>query len=163
MKAMPENVNDKVRELKSQADYLQMGGKYLLAIDKYKEALSLLPKPVNQWKYIWVLLPQIAENYWLNAKFNDGKGGGFQEALAVFSEIMKIEGAVGDETYHLRIGQIRYELGQIEKAKDELLRAYLIGGKEIFMNIDNKYFELIKPIIETKSDKDTLNEKYEFQ
>ncbi|MBP8033041.1 MAG: tetratricopeptide repeat protein [Bacteroidia bacterium] len=141
-----------------------MQEKYIEAVKKYQEAISTLPLPVEQWKYIWVLLVSVSENYWLNAKFNDGKDGGYQEALDVYQQIMQIELAIGDPSYHSKIGQIRYELGQFEKAKDELLRAYLIKGMYEFSYMyDPKYFELIRPIIEDISYQNNINNSnYKF-
>jgi tetratricopeptide (TPR) repeat protein len=161
MKQMPEKIDLKIRNLKEEGDNLQMKHKYIEAVKKYQEAINMLPLPVEQWKFIWVLLIQISENYWLNAKFNNGKGGGYQEALDVYKQIMQLEGAIGKASFHSRIGQIRYELGQFEKAKDELLRAYLIKGLHEFSYMDDpKYFELIRPIIEAKSFQNDTN--YEF-
>ncbi len=147
---MDDEFNRKVRDLKKEGDNFQMRHKNLKAVEKYKEAIALLPEPVSQWNYIHILLGSIQENYWLNAKFNEGKKGGYAEALEYWKKIMQLPYSIGDAHYHFRIGQIRYELGQFEKAKDELMRSYMISGMERFGDEDKKYFELIKPIIEGK-------------
>ncbi|MBP8033040.1 MAG: tetratricopeptide repeat protein [Bacteroidia bacterium] len=164
MKPMPEKIDQKVRELKKQGDEISMKENYLLAAKKYKEALDVLPQPISQWKYTFILLLQLADCYFYNAKFNNSTGGGYQEALDVYQQIMQIEGAVGKASFHSRIGQIRYELGHFEKAKDELLRAYLIKGMDEFSYMDDsKYFELISPVIEDVSYQNNINNSnYKF-
>ena len=47
----------------------------------------------------------------------------------------------------LGLGQSFYELGNIEKAKDALMSAYMLEGKEIFEDVDEKYFNVIKDVI----------------
>lgn len=44
----------------------------------------------------------------------------------------------------LRLGQSAFELGKKERATENLLRAYMLEGKEIFEEDDKKYFEFLK-------------------
>ena len=44
----------------------------------------------------------------------------------------------------LGLGQSFYELGNMEKAKDVLMSAYMLEGKEIFEDVNEKYFNIIK-------------------
>jgi len=156
-KELPEEFDQQIRALKKEGDNFQMGHKNLKAVEKYKEAITLLSEPIEEWTYIRILWRCIAENYWLNAQFNEGRKGGYIEALEYWKKIMRLPHSVGSSTYHFRIGQIRYELGQFDKAKDELMRAYLSDGMDAFKYDDKKYFELIRPIIEEKEDKSTYS------
>lgn len=45
---------------------------------------------------------------------------------------------------HLRLGQVQYELANYEKAKDELLRAYMNAGEETFASEEKKYFHFLQ-------------------
>jgi hypothetical protein len=45
---------------------------------------------------------------------------------------------------HLRLGQLYHEGGKLEKAADELARAYMGAGGDIFIREDPKYFEFLK-------------------
>ena len=47
----------------------------------------------------------------------------------------------------LRLGQCSSELGK-EDAVEYLMRAYMLAGKDIFENDDEKYFDMIKNLIE---------------
>lgn len=155
---LPEEFDREIRTLKKEGDNFGMRHKYLKAVEKYQEAISLLPEPIEEWSYIRILWKSIQENYWLNAQFNEGKKGGYVEALEYWKKIMCLPHSVGGAHNHFRIGQIRYELGQFEKAKDELMRAYLISEMDRFNGKDPKYFELIRPIIEGKEDKSAYSD-----
>ena len=48
---------------------------------------------------------------------------------------------------HLRLGQCHLEIGNREKAVDELTRAYMGGGKDVFDQEEAKYFALVKSIL----------------
>ena len=51
---------------------------------------------------------------------------------------------LGEPILHLRLGQCALELGDITKAKDELTRAYMGAGKDIFQDEPPKYFALLR-------------------
>jgi len=44
----------------------------------------------------------------------------------------------------LRLGESLYELGEVNKSKEYLLRAYILEGYSIFYSEDDKYFQVIK-------------------
>lgn len=158
IKKLEEKLKKKVWAIMDEGSNFQMRHKNIKAVEKYKEALALLPEPIEQWVDCRILWKSIQENYWLNAQFNEGKEGGYLEALEYWKKIMELPHSIGNAHYHFRIGQIRYELGQFEKAKDELMRAYLISEMDSFEGGDTKYFELIKPIIEGKEDKNPYSD-----
>ena len=126
---LPKEINDKVLVLKRAGDNFQMGHKNLKAVEKYQAAYELLPEPKNSWKYGSIIPFMIAENYFLNAFFSEKNVGKkrecYNKALEYLAIVMSIPSNVGDGGNHLRIGQIRYELGEFEKAKDEFMRAYM--------------------------------------
>ena len=112
------------------------------AIKKYKEALDIIPESRYSWNESWSFFYGISEMYF--------QYGHFEEALDYLEDCIKCPHAIGNPHVHLRIGQIRYELNQVEKAKDELIRAYMGGDFEIFENEPKKYLDLIKSYINKK-------------
>ena len=58
---------------------------------------------------------------------------------------MNCPDAIGNPFLHLRLGQCQFELGDLERAADELARAYLIEGIAIFTDDDQKYLNFVKP------------------
>ena len=51
--------------------------------------------------------------------------------------------AIGNPFLHLRLGQCQFELDSLDRAADELARAYLGAGSDIFEGAD-KYFAFLK-------------------
>ena len=74
----------------------------------------------------------------------------YEHAKAALSDAMHCPGAIGDPFIHLRLGQCQFELGNLPRANDELARAYMGGGKEIFDAEDPKYFSHLKTVATTR-------------
>ncbi len=55
---------------------------------------------------------------------------------------------IGNEHLHFRLGKCYFELGEQDRAADELCRAYMGGGKQIFDNENPRYFEFLKTKIQ---------------
>ena len=47
-------------------------------------------------------------------------------------------GAIGNPSIHMRLGQVEFELGNLERAAEELARAYLQQGQNVFASEDPK-------------------------
>jgi hypothetical protein len=69
-------------------------------------------------------------------------------ALRDFSDAVKCRDGLGNPQIHLRLGQLRFLRGEMERATDELMRAYMGAGQEIFAGEDEQYIELIRPYIQ---------------
>jgi hypothetical protein len=52
--------------------------------------------------------------------------------------------ALGNPFLHLRLGQCRFELGDLDRAADELARAYMADGEDVFDGEDPKYLAFLK-------------------
>jgi hypothetical protein len=52
--------------------------------------------------------------------------------------------AIGNAFLHLRLGQSQFELGSLDRAADELARAYMAAGREIFDSDDEKYLAFLR-------------------
>jgi hypothetical protein len=68
--------------------------------------------------------------------------------VGAFSAAMHGPNAIGNPFIHLRLGQSQFEVGNMERAGDELARAYMGDGTEIFSSEDPKYFEFLKTILD---------------
>jgi tetratricopeptide (TPR) repeat protein len=106
------------------------------AIRQYVAALDLLPEPMTQWD----------EATWLLAAIGDAhfQAGRFEQARQALSDGMHCPGAIGNPFLHLRLGQAQFELGDLTPAADELTRAYMGAGEEIFQEQAPKYFDFLK-------------------
>ncbi|UOQ68853.1 tetratricopeptide repeat protein [Hymenobacter volaticus] len=98
---------------------------YDRAIHAFQQAFDLLPEPYQEWEAsTWVLF-SLGEAQFFNEDYTAAK-----ESLAA---VMHCPGAIGNPLIHLRLGQAQYELGNLVKAKDELMRAYMGRAKKYSM------------------------------
>ncbi len=78
----------------------------------------------------------------------------WEQALNAYSDAIfanESEG-IGNENLHLRLGKTYFELGDKDRSADELCRAYMGGGKEMFDSEDPCYFEFLKTKIQPGPD-----------
>lgn len=122
------------------ADALVDEGDYFKAIDLYVEALNLIPEPIEKWEASTWVLTALGEALFFSEDF-----AGAAEYL---KSAMHCPGAIGNPLIHLRLGQCQLELRNLDKAGDELTRAYMGAGREIFDGEDEKYFNFLSGKIE---------------
>jgi tetratricopeptide (TPR) repeat protein len=124
-----------IRALCAKGDNLAESRQFELAFANYREALNLVPEPVEDWEATTWILAAIGDVYFLNDMF--------EKALGSFSDAVRCPGGLGNPFIHLRIGQCWFELGNRDRAVDELTRAYMGAGREIFENADPKYLQFL--------------------
>ncbi|MFJ8473288.1 hypothetical protein [Kitasatospora sp. NPDC094011] len=66
---------------------------------------------------------------------------------------MKCPDGLGNPYVHLRLGQTTFELGDHDRAADELIRAHLGGGPELFREDDPTY----RGFLRSRADLDRSN------
>lgn len=125
-----------LQQLCAEGDELASHGRYSAALNKYWEAWGLLPEPKIEWEAATWILAAVGDASYL--------GGDYEAGRDNLSMAMRCPNALGNPFLHLRLGQCQYELGNLDRAVDELARAYMGGGKEIFEDDAGKYFELVK-------------------
>lgn len=108
---------------------------YLGAVELFDRAWDLLPEPKTQWPQATWLLASIGDAHVLR--------GDFETAHAALTTCMHCPEALGNPFIHLRLGQAQFELGNEPRAADELMRAYMGAGPEIFADEDPKYIEFL--------------------
>lgn len=137
---LDDDIYSKIVELSEEGDSFLEEDSFEQAIEKYNLALSLLPKPIEEWEASTWLLTSIGEAYFFNENYED--------ALQTLQLAMHCPDAIGNPLIHLRLGQVQLEIGNELKAKDELVRAYMGGGEEVFEDELPKYFDLVKQSID---------------
>lgn len=108
---------------------------YLGAVQFFDRAWALLPEPRTQWPQATWLLASIGDAHVLR--------GDFTTAHAALTTCMRCPGALGNPFIHLRLGQAQFELGNMPRAADELMRAYMGAGPDIFADEDPKYIDFL--------------------
>lgn len=136
MKELSEEIGDEILRLSAEGDELAESEKYPLALERYWKAWDLLPEPKIEWEAAMWLLAAIGDANFLSGDFVAGRDN--------FANSMHCPDAIGNPFLHLRLGQCQFELGNIDRAADELARAYMGAGDEIFETEDPKYFAFLK-------------------
>lgn len=108
---------------------------YLGAVEFFDLAWTMLPEPKTQWPQATWLLASIGDAHVLR--------GDYETAHAALTTCMHCPEAIGNPFIHLRLGQAQFELGNEPRAADELMRAYMGAGPEIFADEDPKYIEFL--------------------
>ena len=133
-------VHDKIVALCEQADEHVNRGNYSDALAQYSEAWALLPEPKFQWEAALWIIAAIGDAYFF---MHD-----YERALQAFSDAVRCPNGVGNPFTHLRLGECYFELGNKPKAQDELTRAYMGGGRELFNKEDPKYLDLLRSVLQ---------------
>jgi tetratricopeptide (TPR) repeat protein len=110
-------------------------GKFDAALNAYRAAEKLLPYPKEDWEASTWIFTAIGE-----ALFFKGE---FSEALKNLRRAVACPGGLGNPVVHLRLGEVHFELSDFDQAADELTRAYMGAGKEIFSSEDQKYLNFL--------------------
>ncbi|HWB58094.1 MAG TPA: tetratricopeptide repeat protein [Chthoniobacteraceae bacterium] len=137
---LPDNIYQKIEELSREGDSAAEAGDHDRAVSLFAQAFDLLPEPKFEWEAATWLLTALGDTYFLM--------GDYEDARIVLSHAMHCPDAIGNPFIHMRLGQAQFELGNMERASDELARACIMGGgKDFFRNEDPKYFNYISSIL----------------
>nr|WP_255688707.1 tetratricopeptide repeat protein [Brevibacillus sp. AF8] len=108
--------------------------------NKYVAALRLLPENHREWKAATWIYVAIGDVHFQMKNYD--------KAFKCFFNAVQCPEGLGNPYIHLRLGQLYYEQENLEKAADELTRAYMGAGIAIFMEDDPKYLEFLETKIE---------------
>jgi tetratricopeptide (TPR) repeat protein len=133
---LPEQLHEKILSSCAKGDALAEAGKRKEALVAFNEAWKLIPDPKNEWEASTWVLAAIGDTAYLDGDYANGR-----RALEYG---MSCPGAIGDPFMHLRLGQIMFETNELERAADELMRAYMGAGPKIFSAKDPKYLTFLK-------------------
>lgn len=133
---MDDAVHDEISRLCAIGDSLSEQGRHEEAVSKFNEAWKLVPEPKNNWEASTWVLAAIADSCFFLKKM--------KSARQALEYAMSCPGALGNPFLHLRLGQVTFECGELDLAADELMRAYMGGGQDIFSREDQKYLDFLK-------------------
>ena len=128
---LPADIYTRVTELSERGNVAAEAGEYRASIDLFVEAFELLPAPASQWNASTWLLAGIVDGYFMRGEY--GKARGLLDQLFLYPD------ALGNPFLHLRAGQIHFELDELDRAADHLMRAYMGYGEDVFTDEDPKY------------------------
>lgn len=140
MAELKDSIYEEIVSLCETGDALADAGEFADALKKYWEAFDLIPEPKADWEAALWVMGAIGDANFLNEDYVACRDN--------LSTAMHYPDAVGNPFLHLRLGQSQFELGNLDRAADELTRAYGLAGNEIFDGEDEKYFAFLKTRIE---------------
>jgi tetratricopeptide (TPR) repeat protein len=120
-----------ITRLTDQGQALFDEGKLDEARRVFMQAWALIPDPKSEWEATTWLAAAIGDIDFLNGYYTTARKG--------LEFAMLCPGGLGNPFLHLRLGQTLFELGEEDRAADELMRAYMGAGEEIFTDQDPKY------------------------
>jgi tetratricopeptide (TPR) repeat protein len=136
---LPEDSMVKIRELCTEGDRLLEIDDFDGALAKYREAWELVPTDKIEWEASTWILAASGEVYFRRRQY--------EESLNRFLRAVQCPKGIGNPYIHLRLGQLHFELGDLENAGDELTRAFMSEGARIFREEDPKYLSFILHIL----------------
>lgn len=137
--ALDEKTFKRIEGLSEEGNRLVLKDRLDEAIEKYKEALDLIPSQTDECETSSWLQASIGDTLFLK---ND-----YEAAIDSLLDAANCWEQVDNAFIYLRLGQSYYEVHNMEKSRENLLKAYMLEDKEIFDGEEDKYFDLIKPFI----------------
>ncbi|MDB5709440.1 MAG: hypothetical protein JWL96_1510 [Sphingomonas bacterium] len=129
-------VHEAIQRFCADGDNLASAGKFKDAIRAYNRAWAIVPEPKNEWNASTWILGAIGDSAFLS-----GYNTSAREALEY---AMTCPEAVGNPFLHLRLGQVLLNIEEHDRAADELMRAYMAGGEEVFASEDTRYLSFLR-------------------
>ncbi|GAA3924672.1 hypothetical protein [Litoribacillus peritrichatus] len=133
-------LHESIKDLCKAGDQLVGEQLYSEARAKYIEALKLLPSPQSNWEAATWIYVAVGDTHFFTKNF--------EKMLKCFINAIQCPGGLGNPFIHLRLGQAHFELSKFESAAEELTRAYMGAGMNIFMEDDPKYLAFLETKIE---------------
>lgn len=133
---LPDELHDEIRSLCAKGDALAEARRQREALTSFNEAWRLIPNPKNEWEAATCVLAAIGDTAYLS--------GEYASARKALEYGMSCPGARGNPFMHLRLGQVLYESNELDRAADELMRAYIGAGLDVFATENSKYLSFLK-------------------
>jgi tetratricopeptide (TPR) repeat protein len=133
---LPDDLIDVIRSWCAKGDALVEARRLQEALTAFNEAWKLIPAPKNGWEAATWVLAAIG-----NTAYQSGDYANARKALEYG---MSCPGAIGNPFMHLRLGQVLYESDELDLAADELMRAYMGAGQDVFASENPKFFAFLK-------------------
>ena len=135
-----DELYSEILRLSSEGDALCDDGEYQCAKEKFLLALGLVPTPKSDWEAATWLFTALGEVSFLSQSY--------EEAVDYLFDAINCPDGLANPFIMLRLGEALFETGaDVSRVNDYLMRAFLLGGLDIFEGENDKYFELIKNLI----------------
>ncbi|AKQ64807.1 TPR repeat protein [Myxococcus hansupus] len=144
MTSKVEDVEARIAELCAEGNALADEEDFAGALSRFEQALALIPEPADDHESTQWVCVSIGDMHFQLGQYAEGR--------EFMRRAVALPDGLGNPFIHLRLGQFAFELGDMARAGDELARAYMGGGEEIFDEDDPKYFQYVKSILRPARD-----------
>lgn len=120
---LPDDIYEQIERLSEEGNEHSDEGNFPEAIEVWSQALSLLPEPRQDWDAAMWLYASLGDAYYQSGDYSMAKD-------ALFNALNCPDGQ-GNPFIHYMLGKTLVKLND-EGAIDELLRAYMLDGVDIF-------------------------------
>jgi hypothetical protein len=138
-KSLPADVHAAITRLCEEGDALANKREDEAAYQQYAAAWELIPESKADWEASTWILAAIGEVFFRRRDID--------KALNCFLRAVQCPKGLGNPYIHLRIGQLQFEQANMKGAGDNLTRAYMGAGEDIFRNEDPKYLSFLQTIL----------------
>jgi len=128
---LPPSIYEVIKEHCAAGDELAESSRFEDAVAEYQKAWELIPEPRTAWNASTWVLGAVADACFL--------GGYKTSAREALEYAMACPGGIGNPFLHMRLGQVLFDAGDLDSSADELIRAYMVAGSDIFRNEDERY------------------------
>jgi tetratricopeptide (TPR) repeat protein len=125
-----------IQDLLEQAENFFADSNFDDAIKAFNTALKLLPEPHFEYDYATRAYAGIGDAHFSKQDY--------QNCLTALETAKKCDGGLGNPFVHLRLGQAYLRLGNEDNAADNLMRAYMAGGGEVFEEEDPEFLTFLR-------------------
>jgi tetratricopeptide (TPR) repeat protein len=137
--ALSSDTYDRIKAYCSEGDRRCEEGEFDAALEMYKSAWNLVPEKKGDWE----------ASTWILAATGDVflRKHDYVKALNLFCRAVQCPGGLGNPYIHLRLGEMFFETGEMERAAEELTRAFMGAGDDIFEQEDPKYLKFLRTVL----------------
>ena len=118
-------------------------GKNDEAVASYFAAWELLPEPREEWDAAPWILAAVGDVLY--------RREAFPGALDFFQRARRCPGGAHNPFVHMRLGQVHLHLGDHERAREALMLAVEVGGRDVFRDEDPRWLAWLAPAPEAVS------------
>lgn len=136
MPELSDDVHKQIQSLCAEGDRMARVKRYPEALQSYWAAWDHLPEPKTEWDAATWILAAVGDANFLGGDYVAGRDN--------LSHAMHCPNAIGNPFLHLRLGQCQFELQTFDRAADQLMRAYMGAGSDIFKDQDPKYIRFLQ-------------------
>lgn len=136
---LTDEIYKEITDLTNRGNAFSEQNKLIDALECFNKALDLVPNPKYDWEAATWIYTSLGDIYFMKKEY--------VKALENLNEALKCPNGFTNPFILLRAGQCFLEMKEIDKAKEYLLKSYMLEGENIFKYEKPKYFNSIKNLI----------------